>query len=186
MIDSDSGDEQHHAETDDFPGDRDHDRPEGEIGGGEPDDRLVNQAQVDQEFVQEPNLFVEQPEPQETRTRQADHDGEESDGAGEPLQRRVLDREQRERKSEAHQDRRQHKRVFGGELERAPEARVVPDPPIVGQADEFAAAEQRPVGQRYGDQLAERDRHEHPDEQQGWRHEQPARPLRKGSTSSHR
>ena len=92
LIDWIPDDEQHHAEADDLPGDRDHHRPEGEIGGGEPDDRLADDMQVDEELVEEPDLLVEQPEPQQARTREADHHGQENDRAGKPLERRVLER----------------------------------------------------------------------------------------------
>ena len=40
---------------------------------------------------------------------------------------------------------------------------------IIVEADELSPAEQRPVGQRHADELAERDEHEDGDEQQGWR-----------------
>ena len=87
-----------------------------------------DEAQVDEQLVEQADLFVEQPEPEQARTRETDHHGQENDGAGEPLERRVVRRQQRQRKAEDHQDRRQNERVFDREHERAPEAGIVPDP----------------------------------------------------------
>src|SRR6202042_902508 len=119
-------------------------------------------------------------------TREPNHHGQEDNGPGEPLKPCVLDRKQRQRKAETHQDRGQHERVLGRERERAPEARVVPYSPIVREAYDLTAAEQRSVGQGNGGELAERDQDEDRDEEQSWRDEEPAVPLRKRSRPTHR
>jgi len=61
--------------------------------------------------------------------------------------------------------------VFEGEPQRLPELRVAgEDTHVIGRAHPFAAAQQRRVGERGVDQLAERIEHEHRHEQQRRRH----------------
>ena len=76
----------------------------------------------------------------------ADNDRKEGDRAREPLERRIVHRQERELEAEDHQNRGEHNRVFDGEQKGAPEAGIVPDPDVVTEADEAAAAEQRAVG----------------------------------------
>ena len=48
----------------------------------EPDDRLRDDMKVDEQLVEQADLLVEQPEPQQARARQADHDRQEDDRCG--------------------------------------------------------------------------------------------------------
>ena len=152
----DGGDEQDHAEADHLPGDRNDHRPQAEIGIGEPGRRCGNDVQVDEKLVDRPDALIEQPVPEQARRTEADHPGQEDDAAGELLQPRVLPGQKGQQEAADHQDRRDEEGVFQREEERRPEGRVAERLRVVGQADESAAAEQRLVGHRCVDQLAER------------------------------
>ena len=90
----------------------------------EPEHRLVEHADVDQHLVEQPDLLVEQPDPEQARAREADDDRQEDDAAGQPHDRPVDGGEEREQEAEADQDRRDPERVADGEPERLPERAV--------------------------------------------------------------
>src|SRR5262249_17045310 len=138
------------------PDDRGDHRPQRELRLGEPGDRPGQDVQVDKELVDQSDLLVEQPEPEQAGGGEADHDGQEEDAAGEPLQGRILRHEEREQEAEAHQDWRDEDRISQGEEEGGPELLVIPSFYIVLEADEVAAAEERDAGQRCVEELAKR------------------------------
>ncbi len=162
----DRGQQQDHAEADDLPGDGENDRPQRQVGVDEPDDRVGDDVQVLQQPVEQADLLVEQPVPQQARTAEADHHRQEHRGARQPRRAPGLGREQCQQQAEAHQDRRDVHGVFDGEPQRLPRRGIVERADVVAKADERTAAEQRGVGQRQPRQPAERIQHERSHEQQ--------------------
>ena len=174
----DRRDEEEHAEADHFPDDRDDHRPEGALGVlAEPDDRLVDDTEVQEPLVDQPIVVAEQPVPKQARHAEPDDHRHEDNAAGDPARAAYWCDEESDEIAADHQDRRQVERVFEGEAERHPELVVVPGLDVIGGSDPSRRLDDRPVVERHPDHLAERIGGEDRDEQECGREVQNAQHL---------
>ena len=135
---------------------------------------LLYDPEIHEDAVDEAVVAGKQPEPEKARHSEADDHRHEDDAAREPLQERVLSREQGENVAADHENGREYDRVFEREAERHPEAFVAEGLVKVVEAYVFGRLEQRPVGKADPEHLDERVGREHRDEQDCRREIQPS------------
>ncbi len=162
----DRGDVEKHSEAQHLPHDRDDHRPERAVGVfAEPDDRLGDDAEVDEQTVDQTEIVVEQPVPEQARHAETDHHRHENDGARELLERCIPRHEQRDQVPADHQDGRQVERVLQSETERSPELLVAVSLDVVRDADPPRWLDDRPIVERHPHHLSQRIGGEDEDEQ---------------------